>query len=268
MPDIVARAEIVGGAIVLQTPLASLLLCRRIPGGRWDVGRRAWVYPATQRHARIIGAVIPKLQSSAAFNALGEAPPAAPEVITPPAETKVTDSILPPGLSTRPWRHQVTAYNFCRDHIAEGKGGLLLAMGMGTGKSLAACMLALGLDAKRVLIACPLRVVPVWLTQFERHVTAPVVVVGLDESAGSVTEKRAAAQEKMRLAEARGVPFVCVINYDSAWLEPFSDWAEKQNWDLVIADEAHRIKAPGGKASLFFKRLRRRAKVRIALTGR
>lgn len=267
MPDAIAHADIVGGTIVLQAPLAALLLCRRIPGGRWDVSRRAWVYPATQRHARIIGGAIPKLQSSATFNALAGAPAAPPQVDAPPAETEVIDTILPPGLSTRPWRHQVTAYNFCRDHIAEGKAGLLLAMGMGTGKSLVACMLALCSDAKRILIACPLRVVPVWLTQFERHVSAPVVVVGLDETAGSVADKRAAAEEKMHLAEARGVPFICVINYDSAWREPFADWAEKQNWDLAIADEAHRIKAPGGKASLFFKRLRSHAKVRIALTG-
>ncbi len=33
-----------------------------------------------------------------------------------------------------------------------------------------ACMLVLATQARRVLIACPLRVVPVWLTQFERHV--------------------------------------------------------------------------------------------------
>jgi hypothetical protein len=267
VPDAIAHADVVGGAIVLQAPLAALLLCGKIPGGRWDTRRRAWIYPATPRHARILGVSIPNLQPSAAFCALAGVPAAATEVNAPPPATKVIDTILPPGLSTRPWRHQVTAYNFCRDHIAEGMGGLLLAMGMGTGKSLVACMLALGLDAKRILIACPLRVVPVWLTQFDRHVSAPAVVVGLDEDAGSVADKRAAAEEKMRLADARDVPFICAFNYDSAWREPFADWAEKQNWDLVIADEAHRIKAPGGKASLFFKRLRPRAKVRIALTG-
>ena len=58
-----------------------------------------------------------------------------------------------------------------------------------------------------------------------------------------------------------------VINYDSAWRDPFAAWAEKVQWDLVIADEAHRIKTPGGKASLFFKRLRLHADHRIALTG-
>ncbi len=39
------------------------------------------------------------------------------------------------------------------------------------------------------------------------------------------------------------------------------------DWDLIIADEAHRIKAPGGRASLFFKRMRTRANYRVALTG-
>ena len=140
-------------------------------------------------------------------------------------------------------------------------------MGMGTGKSLVACMLILALATRRVLIACPLRVVPVWITQFERHVGIPVLIVALDEEVGSVAKKQELAAAKMKLAQARGVPFIAVINYDSAWRDPFASWAEKVTWDLVIADEAHRLKAPGGKASLFFKRMRLRALHRVALTG-
>ena len=128
-------------------------------------------------------------------------------------------------------------------------------------------MILLGLAAKRVLICCPLRVVPVWLTQFDRHVAIDLVVVPLDAEIGSVVNKMELAEDKLRLAEARGVPFVAVINYDSAWRDPFATWAEKQRWDLVIADEAHRIKAPGGKASMFFKRLRTKAMHRVLLTG-
>ena len=86
-------------------------------------------------------------------------------------------------------------------------------------------------------------------------------------TSAALSKKMELAQEKLRLAEARGVPFVAVINYDSAWREPFAEWAEKQRWDLVIADEAHRIKAPGGKASMFFKRLRNKALHRVLLTG-
>src|SRR5579885_2432374 len=93
--------------------------------------------------------------------------PAAPAPQPKPAEPEVA---IPEGLITRPWRHQMAAYKFCLDRMAKGFRGFLLAMGMGTGKSLVACMLILGLAARRVLIACPLRVVPVWISQFERHV--------------------------------------------------------------------------------------------------
>jgi SNF2 family DNA or RNA helicase len=161
----------------------------------------------------------------------------------------------------------LAAFVFCLRHFALGLFGLLLAMGMGTGKTLVAFMVMLERRAKRTLILCPLRVVPVWVTQLERHVGIPLVVAALDDSVSSVKRKQELAAEKMRLAEARGVPFVCIINYDSFWREPFNEWAEKLRWDLFIMDEAHRIKAPGGKASLACKRMRLRALVRLAMTG-
>jgi len=111
-------------------------------------------------------------------------------------------------------------------------------------------------------------VVPVWITQFERHVGIPLVIVALDEDAGSVAKKQELAAEKLKLAHARGVPFVAVINYDSGWRDPFAEWAEKEvRWDLFGMDEAHRAKAPGGKISLWCKRMRTHANYRIAMTG-
>jgi SNF2 family DNA or RNA helicase len=174
---------------------------------------------------------------------------------------------VPAGLRTQPWRHQRAAFEFCMKKFGAGLYGVLLAMIMGTGKSLVACMLVLALAAKKVLIICPLRVVPVWATQFERHVDAPLVIVTLDEDAGTVAQKQELAAEKLKLAEVRGVPFVCVINYDSMWREPFCDWAEKILWDLVVPDEVHRAKSPSGKASMELKRLRGHARYRVGLSG-
>jgi superfamily II DNA or RNA helicase len=173
---------------------------------------------------------------------------------------------LPDGIRTKPWRHQRAAFKFCLDHFAAGLHGLLLAMGIGTGKSPVAILVLLSLKARRIMIVCPLRVVQVWVAQLERHCGVPILVAALDEDAGSVAKKQELALEKMRLAEVRGVPFVLVLNYDSAWRDPFAEWAEKLRWNLIL-DEAHRIKAPGGKASLFFKRLRKMAIYRIALSG-
>lgn len=201
---------------------------------------------------------------------------------------------LPVGLRTRPWRHQIEAYQFALERLKNGRlsapacaqpvcvhstgrragkcnaqagGAAMLAMMMGTGKSMVALMLLAKLAAKRTLIACPLRVVPVWQEQIERHLDLPVVVVALDDGAGSVGRRQKLAEEKLRLAEASGLPFIAIINYDAIWREPFGSWAERQDWDLVIADESHKLKKPGGKASFYFKRLRTRARYRLALTG-
>jgi hypothetical protein len=72
-----------------------------------------------------------------------------PGVILAEPEPGVT---VPGGMLTSPWRHQKTAFRFCLDHFAAGLRGILLAMGMGTRKSLVACMLVLALMARQVLI--------------------------------------------------------------------------------------------------------------------
>lgn len=259
-------ADVVAGRIVLHTAFANLLLCKRIPGAGWDAARRAWVYPATPQHARLIRASIPRIQGTDNFRALlnQQAPPAPPAVPPRPVQPVVA---LPSGLRTKPWRHQVDAYLFAMERLTRGNGAAMLALEMGVGKTLVSLMVLAGGSARRTLICCPLRVVPVWLSQIERHLDRPLVVVALDESVGSVAEKQGLAADKLRLAEVTETPFVAIINYDSAWRDPFASWAEKQSWDLVIADESHKLKRPGGKASLYFKRLRPRARHRLALTG-
>lgn len=267
------------GHIRVLPAFMDMLMVQRL-GGRFSGSTRAWLWPATRENAMLLAKRLRAARTTPEFAAL-LAPPA-PEVEIPAqspeapavdpssdllAELPEPGIVVPAGMLTRPWRHQKAAFKFCTDHFAAGMRGILLAMGMGTGKSLVACMLILALVARRVLIACPLRVVQVWITQFERHVGVPVMLVPLDEDAGSVAKKQELAAEKMKLAQALGMPFIGVINYDSAWRDPFAEWAEKVQWDLVIADEAHRIKAPGGKASLFFKRMRLHAAHRIALTG-
>lgn len=261
-----AFADVVAGRILLRTPFANLLLCKRIPGGAWDKSRRVWTYPATPHHARLIRSSIPRLEATDNFKALLASHATAPE---PPAQAPEPEPAveLPVGLKTTPWRHQIEAFLFAMERLVRGAGAALLALEMGVGKTLVALMVLAAMAARRILICCPLRVVPVWQQQIERHLDLPLVVVPLDDNAGSVANKKKLAEEKLRLAEATGRPLVVIINYDSVWRAPFAEWAEKQHWDLIVADESHRLKAPGGKASLAFKRLRSRARARLALTG-
>lgn len=227
-----------------------------------------WTYPATPQHARLIQSTIPRLSATEKFSALltGPVKPAAAAVPAPKPATEPA-VVLPAGLKTKPWRHQVASFQFTMERLVRGGGAALLALEMGVGKTLVALMVLAALAARRVLICCPLRVVPVWEQQIERHLDLPMIVVSLDDNVGSVASKKKLAEDKLKLAEATDRPLVIIINYDSAWRSPFADWAESQQWDLIIADESHRLKAPGGKASLAFKRLRQHARGRLALTG-
>ncbi|HZV06921.1 MAG TPA: DEAD/DEAH box helicase [Gemmataceae bacterium] len=269
MPD-AAFADVDAGRILLRTPFSNLVLCKRVPGASWDAKRRMWAYPATPTHARLIRSSIPRLQVSDRFSALLESKASAEvrvQPAPPPLTQPETTVELPAGLKTKPWRHQIDAFQFTMERLVRGAGAVLLALEMGVGKTLVALMVLAALAAKRILICCPLRVVPVWEMQIERHLGLPLIVVTLDDSVGSVAKKKSLAEEKLRLAETTGRPLVVIINYDSVWRSPFADWAEAQQWDLIITDESHRLKAPGGKASLAFKRLRPHARARLALTG-
>ena len=164
-----ASADLQSGRIILRVSLAHLLACRQIAGCSWDGTLKAWSYPATASTARTVRSKIRPLQASAQFDAafpvggsvIKTPPTPAPAAVSPgPAPVVEAEIAMPPGVLTRPWLHQEAAYRFVLAHFASGLHGVLLAMGMGTGKSLVACMLVIGLAARRVLIAAPLRVIP------------------------------------------------------------------------------------------------------------
>jgi len=157
----------------------------------------------------------------------------------------------------KPWAHQIEALEF----IAE-KPGSMLAMDMGTGKSRVIVDLIARKGYENVLILAPLSVVAnVWPGEFAKHAPGLLDVLPL---AGKSTKSR---QETAAKALGSGRPTVVVVNYDAIWRKPFGDWAMKQRWDLLVMDESHRIKAPGGVASRYCSRLSDRVEHRVALTG-
>jgi len=155
------------------------------------------------------------------------------------------------------WAHQVEALEFISD-----KPGAMLAMDMGTGKSRVIVDLIAQKGYEKVLILAPLSVVGnVWPGEFDKHAPGLLHVLPL---VGQSTKKRQEAADK---ALRTGRPTAVVMNYDAAWRKPFGDWAMKQDWDLLVMDESHRIKAPGGVASRYCSRLSDRVRHRVALTG-
>lgn len=154
--------QIASGRIVVRPSLGDLLTCSRL-GGKWESGTRAWTFPATEHYAKLLQRRLRAIASADAhaFDQLimpqvaqiqepersTETPIAEPA----PVAASEPEVIVPDGMLTQPWRHQRAAFKFCLDKFAAGMRGILLAMGMGTGKSLVACMLVLGLLARRIL---------------------------------------------------------------------------------------------------------------------
>ncbi len=167
----------------------------------------------------------------------------------------VTNATIPP------WDHQKRMVAYAQELPA-----VLWHCGMGTGKTRAAIDLIQTEKIPATLIICPLAILPAWEKQFRMFAQIPVNVVALG-GRYSVARKRELAEFNLNLAKARKEPCVLIVNYESAWRDPFGSWALKQTWPLVILDEGHNIKSPGGKASRFCAKLGKQAIKRLALTG-
>ena len=138
----------------------------------------------------------------------------------------------------------------------------MLAMDMGTGKSRVVVDLVARRGYEKVLILAPLSVVAnVWPGEFAKH--APGLLEVLPLARKSIKARTELAFRAMQT----GKPTAIVMNYDAVWRPPFGDWALAQDWDLLVMDESHRIKSPGGVASRYCSRLSDRVAHRVALTG-
>lgn len=259
--------------IVVRSPFRLRDRLKDVAGSKWDPDvepRGAWTYPAT-----------PGAADALAVALRGETVDADDRIVglrrtTREADERkrLADEDLPPVPSkTKAWTHQARAYHFAKDLPAA-----MLAMDMGTGKSKVAVDLACSSRALRVLVLCPKSVVGVWPREFGFHADCPVEVCaprrgpkGGELNVSKRTEQIGHALGRT-LEEERRIPhaarmLVVVVNYESAWRDPMAPLLLAQDWDVVILDESHRIKAPGGKASRFAERIGRRAKKRLCLTG-
>lgn len=190
------------------------------------------------------------------------------------AEAKLSDDYLklipnpnaqrPPVRSkTEAWEHQTKAFWRAFDNP-----GFMLALDMGTGKSKVAVDLVVNRDDRRVLIVCPKAVINVWPKQFALHADQSYNPVILKLNGKETVERKADMLTKaLQIMDGEARPLVVILNYDIVYREPLSDAILEAGFDCVIADESHKIKTPGAKASMFLARLGRRVKHRLALTG-
>jgi SNF2 family DNA or RNA helicase len=161
-----------------------------------------------------------------------------------------------------PWEHQLRAY-----HFAYNKHGAMLAFSMRGGKSRCTIDLLVNRGHKRVLVVAPAKIVEshVWAQEFRKWCTVPFEVVELHD--GSVAKRADLAKRALARQQQTGVPLVLVTNYEASWRNPMDKVLLNSSLDCVVADECHRAKAPGGKASMFLGNLAKRVPWRIGLSG-
>jgi SNF2 family DNA or RNA helicase len=250
--------EITPDRIYLRSPFLLKPVCQSVVGGRWDAASKRWYWPNDPLIAgELLDAFGPRLSSLPEAGALRAIN--APLCQTNDAGTAAAPGDLPeiPGLTGASWQHQRAGYAFC-----QVRRGALLAFDMGLGKSRVAVGLVRG-RSQFALILCPKSVVAVWPREFSKHLANPEVFIVVPLDRGTVAEKTRAAERHM----GTGKRVVLVLNYESAWREPFCSFAMRAGFDTLVMDEAHKIKAPGGKASRFCARLGSRCRFRLALTG-
>lgn len=136
--------------------------------------------------------------------------------------------------------------------FAAGKGRAILADDMGLGKTIqgigAAELLARQAGIERVLVVCPVSLKAQWRSEIERFSDRSARIV-----AGPTKER----------ADEYGKAFFTIANYEQVVRD--IDLVEKAPWDLVILDEAQRIKNWETRTAQTIKRLE--SPFALVLTG-
>lgn len=161
------------------------------------------------------------------------------------------------------WPHQREAVDFLRERHAG-----MLAMEMGTGKTLAALRTLEQWGARAVLIFAPLSVLPVWEAEVTKHSPDDwrAIIPNGSLSARAVTARRELARQRRERANS-DAGLMIVINYEAVLSNDILDVAKFGGFDALVLDESHRIKAPGGKISRRCSQIADRIPRRLCLTG-
>lgn len=226
---------------------------KSLPASKWHKASKSWTYPATVAAARnmqnIMGIDTPAnmdASSTALFSFLP----------LQGAAQKVKQHAC--GKDCPAWHHQGEAIAFIKDQPAA-----ILNMPTGTGKTKTTIDLIQLRGHQFILVLTKKKAVSVWKKDVKKFLGEDAMnVVQLDT--GSVVKNLKLAQAA---AADTSKPIVLVTNYQSVWRDPFKSWLLKQSVDLLVLDESHSIKAPGGKASVFLKRLRKNIPCVVALTA-
>ena len=166
------------------------------------------------------------------------------------------------------WNHQLKAVEFAEEAI-EHHGGCLLAMEMGTGKTRCALEIAARLsehqDAVSMLVICPNNVISVWEREAAAHLSEHRIWTRRD-IAGTLAKAEKHLAEFME-SEHIGIS-IAVVNYEAiSSSKKFAMSLADHGWDIMIADESHRLKNSKANRSKRAAVIARKSEICIGMTG-
>ncbi len=176
------------------------------------------------------------------------------------------EPMIPMPVKAHPFAHQYNAFDFaCKKfglYPSESHScGVALLMEMGCGKTITAIGISGALyqfgKVNRILVVAPLSILGVWEQEFHEFADFPFALTVLT----GTSSKKA---ETLKSIGNNGL-HVVVVNYESAWR------IEKEllafDADLIIADEAHKLKEARTAQSKAMHRLGDKARYKLLLTG-
>ena len=174
--------------------------------------------------------------------------------------------MIPMPVKARPYAHQYKAFDFACETFGllpskSHSNGVALLMEMGTGKTMTSIAIAGALyqfgRVRKILVTAPLSILGVWEQEFMQFADYP----------HTVTVLKGSSKEKAEMLKQRGESDlqIVVVNYESAWR------IEKEllafDADLIIADEAHKIKEARTAQSKAMHNFGDKARYKLLLTG-
>lgn len=159
-------------------------------------------------------------------------------------------------MKTKLWQAQQKAF----DHLKKYDHPALL-MDMATGKTRISLEFFEYWQAKRILVVCPLAVIPVWAEEVTKHGLEGYTVVELGSDL-TTKKKQLALHNALQLDMV-----IIVINFESVWRPSLKLLFYSHQWDIILVDESHRLKSAGSTVSKMMGTLGKRAKHRMILTG-
>lgn len=169
-------------------------------------------------------------------------------------------------IKVKPFKHQQEAFEFAVKLFGLlpsefHSGGVSLLMEQGCGKTITSVGISGALlQAKKIrklLIVAPLSILSVWEDEYQKFAAFPYTLVVLK---GTGKKK----VEQLHNIKGPGLQ-IAVVNYESAWRmeKEIIRWAP----DMVIADEAHKLKEARTSQSKGMHNIGAHAYYRLLLTG-